>query len=257
MKENCFEASSALRHMCELGSYKENNKPILILYTDGGSDHRLTFMSVKLSLIAYFLEHDKDMLIAVRTPPYNSWKDPAERVMSILNIGLNSVGLMRGGADEDVEDLLASRKNMKEIRALAEDKPHVQEAVRESIKPVKELLRNLFQRLALKDKEFKVFSSCSEEDIVELWEEISKVDDSLTRTDTSNEKIKDKVFLQSFMANHCVDRQYSFQIKKRGNTNCVCGDVRLPPDVFATLSHLPDPVPDGTGHYKSFNELYG
>ena len=257
VKENCFEASSALRHMCELGSYEENNKPILVLYTDEGSDHRLTFMSVKLSLIAYFLKHDKDMLIAVRTPPYNSWTDPAERVMSILNIGLNSVGLMRGGADEDVEDLLASRKNMKEIRALGEDKPHVQEAVCERIKPVKELLRNLFQRLTLKEKEFKVFSSCSEEDIVELWEEISKVDDSLTRTDTSNEKIKDKVFLQNFLANHCVERQYSFQIKKCGNTNCVCGDVRLPPDVIATLSHLPDPVPDGTGHYKSFNELYG
>ena len=130
VKENCFEASSALRHMCELGSYEENNKPILVLYTAGGSDHMLTFMSVKLSLIAYFLKHDKDVLIAVRTPPYNSWKDPAERVMSILNIGLNSVGLTRGGADEDVEDLLASRKNMKEIRALGEDKPHVQEAVR-------------------------------------------------------------------------------------------------------------------------------
>ena len=136
--------------MCKLGSYEENNKPILVLYTDGGSDHRLTFMSVKLSLIARFLKHDKGMLIAVRTPPYNSWKDPAERVMSILNIGLNSVGLMRGGADEDVEDLLASRKNMKEIRALGEDKPHVQEAVCECIKPVKELLRNLFQRFALK-----------------------------------------------------------------------------------------------------------
>ena len=86
---------------------------------------------------------------------------------------------------------------------------------------MKELLRNLFQRLALKDKEFKVFLSCSEEDIVELWEEISKVDDSLT----SNEKIKDKVFLQNFMASHCVKRQYSFQIKKCVNTNCVCGDV--------------------------------
>ena len=96
IKENSFEPSSALRHMSELGSYEENDQPIFVLYTDGGSDHRLTFISVKLALIAYFLKHDKDILIAVRTPSYNSWKDPAERIMSILNLGLNSVGLIRG-----------------------------------------------------------------------------------------------------------------------------------------------------------------
>ncbi len=39
------------------------------------------------------LKSDKDMIIAVRTPPYNSWKDPAERIMSILNIAMQGVGL--------------------------------------------------------------------------------------------------------------------------------------------------------------------
>ena len=147
IKENSFEPSSALRHMSELGSYEGNEKPILVLYTDGGSDHRLTFLSVKLALIAYFLKHDKDMLVVVRTPPYNSWKDPAERIMIILNIGLNSVGLMRDATDEDVEDLLKSRNNLKEIRSLGKDKPFVQEKVRECIQPVKDLLGNLFKRL--------------------------------------------------------------------------------------------------------------
>ena len=99
VKENSFEPSSALRHMCELGTYEGNEKPITLLYTDGGSDHRLTFLSVQFALIAYFLKHNKDLLIAVRTPPYNSWKDPAERVMSILNLGLNAVGLMRATTD--------------------------------------------------------------------------------------------------------------------------------------------------------------
>ena len=35
------------------------------------------------------------MVLAVRTPPQNSWKDPAERVMSSLNAGLHAIGLMR------------------------------------------------------------------------------------------------------------------------------------------------------------------
>jgi len=35
------------------------------------------------------------MAIAVRTPLYHSWKDPAERVMSSLNLALQAVGLSR------------------------------------------------------------------------------------------------------------------------------------------------------------------
>ena len=91
MKENSFEPSSPLRHNTALSSILNKRglkKEILCLYTDGGPDHRLTYLSVQLSLIYLFLRHDYDMLIAVRTPPYGSWKDPAERIMSILNIGL-------------------------------------------------------------------------------------------------------------------------------------------------------------------------
>ena len=56
--------------------------PILLLYTDGGPDHRLTFVSVQVSLICIFLALDLDFLCAVRTPPYHSWKNPAGRIMA-------------------------------------------------------------------------------------------------------------------------------------------------------------------------------
>ena len=89
LKDNAFEASSPLRHMAEfnqiLTSCSDDN-PVLLLYTDGGPDHRLTYVSVKLSLIALFLERDLDMLCAVRTPPHHSWKNPVERIMSIINL---------------------------------------------------------------------------------------------------------------------------------------------------------------------------
>ena len=64
---------------------------ILMVYTDGGPDHRVNFLSVQLWYIAIFLARDLDCLIAVRTPPYNSWKNPAERVMSELNLVLQGV----------------------------------------------------------------------------------------------------------------------------------------------------------------------
>ena len=63
------------------------------MYTDGGPDHRLTYVSVQIALIALFLELDLDFLCAVRTPPHNSWKNPAERIM---NLALQGVGIARG-----------------------------------------------------------------------------------------------------------------------------------------------------------------
>ncbi|RIA78868.1 hypothetical protein C1645_882972, partial [Glomus cerebriforme] len=44
------------------------------------ADHDFT----KCALIALFLKLDLDLLIAVRTPPGHSWKNPVERIMSIL-----------------------------------------------------------------------------------------------------------------------------------------------------------------------------
>ena len=52
---------------------------------------------------------------------------------------------------------------------------------------------------------------------------------------------------------------YSFSIKRCGSTACsICAPPRLPAEVFETLHHLPDPVPDLTGeHYQEFETLYG
>lgn len=54
-KEGAFEPSSPARHSTELASILRDRvieKPVLFLYSDGGPDHRLTYMSVKLSLVA-------------------------------------------------------------------------------------------------------------------------------------------------------------------------------------------------------------
>lgn len=77
--------------------------PILLIYTDGGPDHRCTYMSVKLSMIALFLDLNLDNLIALRTAPSNSWANPVERIMSIVNIGLQGVGVMRSKRSDEFE----------------------------------------------------------------------------------------------------------------------------------------------------------
>lgn len=98
IKESAFEPSSPLRHASELSRLIRRDaelKPILFLYTDGGPDHCLPFLSVQLSLIALFLSFDLDYLCAARTAPYHSWRNPVECIMSVVNLGLQCVGLER------------------------------------------------------------------------------------------------------------------------------------------------------------------
>lgn len=75
-KDKVTQQSSAFRHVTELMSIVttyfstdglESNNPIIVLVTDGGPDHRLTFALVKISLLVLFLGLNLDMLVAVRT----------------------------------------------------------------------------------------------------------------------------------------------------------------------------------------------
>ena len=216
LKENCFEPSTPLRHIAELKKLfdsKGEDKPILCLYTDGGPDHRVTYLSVQLSLICYFLKANKDMIVAVRTPPYHSWKDPAERIMSILNLAMQGVGLMRQRTSSDeLEVKLSTCNNMASIRKLADSNPHleVQKEVIQSVSSVKELLGSMFERMKLNGQSFTVQESASEEEISSLWSEIIQIDEILRRSDTTKASIKNKTKIINFLETHCSQKHYVF-----------------------------------------------
>ena len=76
LKEASLEPSTPLRHATELKKILTNHsnpiKPILCIYSDGGPDHRLMYLAVKVSLILLFLALDLDYLLASRTAPCNS-----------------------------------------------------------------------------------------------------------------------------------------------------------------------------------------
>lgn len=80
---------------------REERKPILLKYTDGGTDQRNNLESVRCANIRLFREMNLDMLIHVRCAPGHSWTNPAERIMSILNIGLHNFSLERKEARRD------------------------------------------------------------------------------------------------------------------------------------------------------------
>ena len=200
-KENCFQPSSSFRHITELSEIleqDEKSKEILCLYTDGGGpDHRLTYLSVQM--ICLFLKQYKDELIAVRTPPKNSWENPLERVMSILNQGLQCIGLMRKKGAEHIEDELKNASTMKEIRALAENDPEIKTALLNSLAPVKDLMNEIFRRLNLKGQFFKTFDGATDDEIINLFSELMKIDDTVSMSDTSQSCLR-TIFKNTLLA---------------------------------------------------------
>ena len=106
-KDAVFKPSSPIRHATELHNLlvtEMGTKSILLLNSDGGPDHRLTYVSVQLSLIALFWNLNLDMLIACRTAPSHSWRNPVERIMSIINLGLQCIGIMRSKLSDEFEE---------------------------------------------------------------------------------------------------------------------------------------------------------
>jgi len=83
LKDAVYEPSSPLQHLTELYSIlvtRIGKRKALFIYTDGGADHCLTFVSVQLALVALFI--NLNFICAGRTCPYHSWRNPVERIMS-------------------------------------------------------------------------------------------------------------------------------------------------------------------------------
>ena len=65
----------------------------------------MTYLRVQLSLISVDLTLVLDYLCAACTVPFHSWWNPVERIMSIVNLGLQAVGLARKEMDEKHKQL--------------------------------------------------------------------------------------------------------------------------------------------------------
>lgn len=98
---------------------------MLLKFTDGGVDQRNTLEAVKLANICLFKEFNLDLLIHARCAPGHSYTNPAERVMSILNLGLQNVSLERKPCEKKIEDALKNKNSMAEVRAFHEEKPQL------------------------------------------------------------------------------------------------------------------------------------
>ena len=100
--------------------------------------------------------------------------------MSILNLGLQYIGLMREKMDENFKKLSSRCNSLADLRKIGEGNPSITDAVADSISPVKVLLTDIFVRLELQSKKFSFFTLVSSSDISLFWEAMLSIDSALT-----------------------------------------------------------------------------
>ena len=91
----------------------------MLAFTDGGPDHNISFLNVMISWLAYFIISGCDSLVVARTTPTQSWTNPAERLMSVLNLALSNSALAREAMSEEFENNMKNCNSMASVRNMA------------------------------------------------------------------------------------------------------------------------------------------
>lgn len=181
MKDSIFQPSTPFRHAIELKNILDvsEKKPVLFLYTDGGPDHRTTYNSVKLSLIVLFKQLKLEFLVACRTAPGHSWANPAERIMSLLNICFQNTALSREESTSEIEQIIKSCNGMSEIRRKSEKVDGLKDKWIESLKPMMNMLEDRAKRVQLKGKPFNVFQAADDIDVEQTEARVTLIDPTI------------------------------------------------------------------------------
>lgn len=257
LKDAIFEPSTALRHAAELANKidrkgSDSHKDHMILISDGGGDHNVAHGSVQLALIALFLLLDLDSILAVRTPPYLSVLNPAERFMGVANFGLYGVALSEDELDEAEANIIShcvtksSWRELERKQSLKRpsDRVDIKALAKKSISTALSVLKSRFESLEYDDKKVKVEATVTEDCIAELLPLLEKIDPEFDfRKPNINMKdvMKSKKFA-AFFVKHCCNLTYSFQIRKCDDVSCSC---HLPIRNKELHEHLPwFPVPE-------------
>ena len=174
--------------------------------------------------------------------------------MSTLNLGLQSVGLMRQAGSEEFEADGARCNSLQDLRKAGERKPQFRIEALDSVAPVKVLLNQVFQCQQLKNRSIQVSTAVPQSDIDSLWHSLSNV---FTNECPNPHQVTKKSSLHNlpelvqFMSHCCRLRHYFFEVKKCGEKFCkLCKPVRLPEEIFKQIKLLA-PEPQGMAGGKS------
>ncbi|KAK6174900.1 hypothetical protein SNE40_013462 [Patella caerulea] len=197
-------------------------------FIDGGTDQGKTSESVKCSAICICEELNLDMYIAARCAPGNSWINSTERIMSILNLGLQNCAMER---ENDASNAIKSCNSMNQIRDVVSKKPELLDIWQDVINPVKHIVRSRFERLSLKNEPIQTIYPATEVAISNLQQHLRQLFPDLDVTDLVKSKSRKSLSYQNWIEIHCRQRQYTFQIRKCQDSSCcnppVSGEWKL------------------------------
>jgi hypothetical protein len=179
--------------------------------------------------------------------------------MSVINLGLQCVGLARAEMPQQFEEETSKCCTLKEIRRIACRVEGFSAAVQDSLSPVKILLSDILCRLQFNDSFLKMFSASSPSEISDFWSALLAIDSTLKEDiQYTKKKFSECTSALQFIDHCCCSSHYAFDILKCGKSDCtICKPVRLPLDIFNKLSHLPHPTPGDDNHYAPFSEVFG
>ena len=132
------QGSTAIRGVVERGKAISANfetpcHPRFYAVTDGGGDRRVDYLSVQKSLVALFLYHNLDEVIAMRTATGLSYRNPVERVHSVANLGLQCVGMMRQRMSPELEKVIKHLNSNEELRKACANHPGLEKGLAKSL----------------------------------------------------------------------------------------------------------------------------
>lgn len=99
-----------------LSVHNAANLQVLVIQTDGGPDRNNQFVAVYLAYLALALVLNCKVLILKRTAPGQSYVNPVERIMSVINLCLCGLALERLRCRDETEELIKGCNSMKARR---------------------------------------------------------------------------------------------------------------------------------------------
>ena len=191
------------------------------------------------------MDPDLDAYIATRTAPNQNYCNPAECVMSMLNLGLQNLATARESMESTKEIRMRSLGTLKKIREAAQRDPSLRENLEASIKPVLDLICNRFSQLKYSGNPIQTEAPADQDDwessFVDLFSSIFPAEDEVVKqsfTYISEGTITTLQVLKDFMAKHCDAKCYSFQIQKCTEETyayCSINPLQMPNEVFNSL----------------------
>ena len=193
-----------------------------------------------------------DILNVGRCAPYHSFINPAERYMSLLNIGLQGLALERDKACP-FESTVKSCSTMKSIRRKATESQSLKEAYTSSIEAPIQKVESSFSMLDLKGKQVKIFKH--NRDCTEIINTLSVIEPTIKPEENiphAMAELPKYHQLKDYLEKHMTDGLYMLQFRKCDDISCCTklNDI-LPPQVPAPV------LGSSKQKYLKFEDTYG